>query len=150
MPNVMATQQNRDGALCKSTVIPFIVAPCNFWQTPAARVPCSNAANIGECRTWTHRKKEKRKKKIENTAAKYNVRICYAGRLSLGMYRIPVVSGHLSLSGSGSSSWQSRNRIMKLNNFTLQEITSSNMKFVTPLWLKPTGTARARRSGLTK
>jgi len=48
MPNVMATQQNRDGALCKSTVIPFIVAPCNFWQTPAARVPCSNAVNTGD------------------------------------------------------------------------------------------------------
>jgi len=32
------------------------VAPCaqrpEVWLAPTARVPCSNAANIGECKTW--------------------------------------------------------------------------------------------------
>ena len=51
MPNVMAAQPNIGGALCKSSVIPFLV-PCRiFWLTSAAGVPCSNAANIGECKT---------------------------------------------------------------------------------------------------
>jgi len=25
------------------------------WLTPTAQVPCSNAANIGECKTWRER-----------------------------------------------------------------------------------------------
>jgi len=41
------------GTLCKSSVIPFLVPRCKVWLTPAAGVPCSNVANIGECKTWT-------------------------------------------------------------------------------------------------
>jgi len=44
MPNVMAAQPNIGGAVCESSVIPLI------WLTPAAGVPCSNAANIGNAR----------------------------------------------------------------------------------------------------
>jgi len=53
MPNVMAAQPNTGGALCKSSVIPFLVPLLKVWLTPVAGVPCSNAANIGECKTWT-------------------------------------------------------------------------------------------------
>ena len=45
MKNVMATQPNVGGALCESSIIPFLVARHKFWLTPAAGVPCSNAAN---------------------------------------------------------------------------------------------------------
>jgi len=48
MPNVMATQPNIGGAVCESSVIPFVVPRRKVWLTPAAGVPCSNAANIGE------------------------------------------------------------------------------------------------------
>jgi len=48
MPSVMATQLNIGGALCKSFVIPFLVPRHKVWLTAAARVPCSNASNIGE------------------------------------------------------------------------------------------------------
>ena len=41
MPNVMA-------ALCESSVIPFVVPRHTVWLTAAARVPGSNAANIGQ------------------------------------------------------------------------------------------------------
>ena len=44
---------NIGGDLCESSVIPFLVARRKRWLTPAARVPCSNAANIGERNTWT-------------------------------------------------------------------------------------------------
>ena len=55
MPNVMAAQPNIDGALCESSVIPILVPHRKVWLTPAAGVPCSNAANIGErkTKTWT-------------------------------------------------------------------------------------------------
>ena len=53
MPNVMATQPNIGGALCESPVIQFPVARRKVWLMPAAGVPCSNAANIGERKTWT-------------------------------------------------------------------------------------------------
>jgi len=53
MPNVMAAQPNISGALCESSVIPFLVPRRKAWLTPAAGVPCSNTANIGECNTWT-------------------------------------------------------------------------------------------------
>ena len=53
MPNVMAAQPNIGGALCESSVIPFLVPRRKFWLTPAAGVPCNNAANIGESKTWT-------------------------------------------------------------------------------------------------
>jgi len=49
MPNVMAAQPNMGDALCESSVIPFLVPRRKVWLTPAAAVPCSNAANIG---TW--------------------------------------------------------------------------------------------------
>jgi len=53
MPNVMATQPNIGGAICESSVLPFVV-PCHkVYLTPTDRVPCSNAANIGEHKTWT-------------------------------------------------------------------------------------------------
>jgi len=45
MPNVMAAQPNIGGALCESSVIPFLVPCRNVWLTPTTRVPCSNAAN---------------------------------------------------------------------------------------------------------
>jgi len=48
MPNVMAAQPNVGGALCESSVMPFLV-PCHkVWLMAAARVPCTNPANIGE------------------------------------------------------------------------------------------------------
>jgi len=53
MPNVMAAQPNIGGAVCESCVIPFLVPCRKAWLTPAAGVPCSNAANIRECKSWT-------------------------------------------------------------------------------------------------
>jgi len=53
MPNVMAAQPNIGGALCEGSVIPFLVPRFKVWLTPAAGVLCSNAANIGEDKTWT-------------------------------------------------------------------------------------------------
>jgi len=53
MPNVMAAQPNIGGAVCESSVIPLQVPRRKLWLTPAAGVPCSNAAYIGECKTWT-------------------------------------------------------------------------------------------------
>jgi len=47
MPNVMAAQPNIGGAVCESSVIPFLAV----WMTPGAGVPCSNAANTGERKT---------------------------------------------------------------------------------------------------
>jgi len=52
MPNVMAAQKNIGGAVCKSSIIPFLVRRHKVWLMAAARVPCSNAANIGEHKTW--------------------------------------------------------------------------------------------------
>jgi len=54
MPNVMAAQPNIGGALWESSVIPFLVSRYKVWLTVAARVTCSNAADIGERKTWTH------------------------------------------------------------------------------------------------
>ena len=53
MPNVMAALPNIGGALGESSVIPFLVPRRKLWPTSTARVPCSNAANIGERKTWT-------------------------------------------------------------------------------------------------
>jgi len=53
MPNVMASQPNVGGILCESSVIPFLVPSRKVWLMPAAGVLCSNAANIGERKTWT-------------------------------------------------------------------------------------------------
>jgi len=53
IPNVMAAQPNIGGALSECSVIPFLVSCPKVWLTPAAGVPCSNAASIGECKTWT-------------------------------------------------------------------------------------------------
>ena len=52
MPNVMAARPNMDGALCESSVIPFLVPRRKLWLTPAAGVPCSNTANTAERKTW--------------------------------------------------------------------------------------------------
>jgi len=52
MLNVMAAQPNIGGALCESSLIPFLVPRHKVWLTVSASVPCSNAANIGECKTW--------------------------------------------------------------------------------------------------
>jgi len=53
MPNVMAAQPNIGGALYESFVIPFFVPRRKVWLTAATGVPCSNAANTGERKTWT-------------------------------------------------------------------------------------------------
>ena len=53
MPNVIATQPNIGSALCESSATLFLVPCRKVWLTPAAGVPCSNAANIGERKTWT-------------------------------------------------------------------------------------------------
>jgi len=53
MPNVMATQPNICGALCESFVIPLLAPRQKVWLMATDRVTCSNAANIGERKTWT-------------------------------------------------------------------------------------------------
>jgi len=50
MPNVMAALLNIGGALFESSTIPFQAATL---ADASARVPCSNAANLGECKSWT-------------------------------------------------------------------------------------------------
>jgi len=52
MPNVMAAQPNIGGAVCESSVIPFLVPRHKVRLMPAAGLLCSNAANIGERKTW--------------------------------------------------------------------------------------------------
>ena len=52
MSNVMAAQPHIGAALCESSIIPFLILRHKLWLTPAARVQCSNAANIGEFKTW--------------------------------------------------------------------------------------------------
>jgi len=52
MPNLMAAQPNIGGALCKSSVIPFLVRCRKVSLMPTAQLKCSNDANIGECKTW--------------------------------------------------------------------------------------------------
>jgi len=46
--STMATLPNIGGDLCKSSVILFPVQRHKVWLTPAAGVPCTNYANIGE------------------------------------------------------------------------------------------------------
>ena len=53
MLNVIATLPNIGGALCKSSVIPFLVRRHKVWLTAAVRVPCSNSPNLEERETWT-------------------------------------------------------------------------------------------------
>jgi len=53
MPNVMDALPNIGGTVYKSSLIPFLVPRRKVWLTPTAGVPCSNAANIGERKTWT-------------------------------------------------------------------------------------------------
>ena len=43
MPNVMVALQNIGGAECSRRKV---------WLVPTARVSCSKAANIGECKAW--------------------------------------------------------------------------------------------------
>jgi len=52
IPNVIAALPNIGGILCKSLVIPFFVPCRKLWLMPTARVPCSNADNKGERKTW--------------------------------------------------------------------------------------------------
>jgi len=47
----MADLPSIGGALCESLAIPFLVPRRKVWLTPAAGVPCSNAANIAERKT---------------------------------------------------------------------------------------------------
>jgi len=42
------------GTVCKSSVIPFLVPCRKVCLTPTARMLCSNIANVGERKTWTH------------------------------------------------------------------------------------------------
>jgi len=53
MTSVMAAHPNIGGAVCQSSVIPFLVQRHKVWLTPAAGVSCSNAANTGKRKTWT-------------------------------------------------------------------------------------------------
>jgi len=59
MPNVMAAlEKYRWCPLLKMTrnetsEITLAVARRKVWLTPTARVPCSNASNIGQRKTWT-------------------------------------------------------------------------------------------------
>ena len=53
MPNVMAALPDVGGAVCESSVIPFLVPHRELWLTPTARVPCSNATSIAARKTWT-------------------------------------------------------------------------------------------------
>ena len=50
IPNVMAALPNIGSGVCESFVIPVLVPRCKVRLTPAAGVPCSNAANKGECK----------------------------------------------------------------------------------------------------
>jgi len=49
----LITVQNLVGKRCTSLSAAFRVPRCKDWLTSTARVPCSNAANIGERKTWT-------------------------------------------------------------------------------------------------
>jgi len=49
MPNVMAAQQNIGGAVCESSVIPFLLPRRIVWLTPLLECRAtSDAANIGQ------------------------------------------------------------------------------------------------------
>jgi len=48
MPNVMAAQPNIGGALCESSVIPFLVPRHRVQLTTTAQVSCSHTVNTGE------------------------------------------------------------------------------------------------------
>ena len=53
MPNVMAAQPNIGGALCESSVIPFLVPRRKLCLTPLLECRAVTAANIAEGKTWT-------------------------------------------------------------------------------------------------
>jgi len=53
MVKVMAALPNIGGILYKTSLIPFLVPRHKVWLMPTTQVPCSNAANIGERKTWT-------------------------------------------------------------------------------------------------
>jgi len=48
-----AKRDGRPAEYSESSVIPFPVPRHKVWLAAAVRVPCSNAANIGERKTWT-------------------------------------------------------------------------------------------------
>jgi len=53
MPSMTAALPNIGGALYESLLMPFLVPRHKAWLTPAAGVPCSNASNMQERKTWT-------------------------------------------------------------------------------------------------
>jgi len=53
MPNVHDRLVEYSWSPLESSVIPFLARRRKVWPTPAAGLPCSNAANIGERKTWT-------------------------------------------------------------------------------------------------
>jgi len=53
IPNVMAALPNIGGDLYKGSLIPFLVPRRKACLTPTTRVPCTDAANIGQRKTWT-------------------------------------------------------------------------------------------------
>ena len=53
MPNVMAALPNIGGTLCECSAILFLVPRLKVWMMPDTGGLCSNAANIGERKTWT-------------------------------------------------------------------------------------------------
>jgi len=53
MPNVVVARPNIGGAVCESSAFALLVRRRKVWLTPAAGVLCSNAANMGERKTWT-------------------------------------------------------------------------------------------------
>ena len=80
MPNVMAALPNIGGVFCKSSVIPFLVPRRKLWLTAAGEVPCSNAANIGERKTWDIKSILHREKFCQGARAPENVYIVYQPR----------------------------------------------------------------------
>jgi len=52
MPNVMAAQVNIGDAVCKSSIIQFLVPRHKVWLMATARMPCSHTANIEKRKTW--------------------------------------------------------------------------------------------------
>ena len=80
MPNVMATLLDTDGALCESSVIPFLVPHRKLWLIPTAQVPCSNDANIRDRKTWRRSEFYSCQNSVRKARAPENVYIVYQRR----------------------------------------------------------------------
>jgi len=83
MPNVMAAQLNTSGALCKSSIIPLFVPHHKVWLMPNGRLPCSNAANIVECKTWMQSEVCTWQNSVRGQKPPKNVYIVYQARKGL-------------------------------------------------------------------